>query len=93
MYHMHTNNLSTSTWNQILWLFRDGFDRKKIHQRVTDNDYFGTLATHLQILRTEIDREINDDRLATLRRFEEELIYLQRNYSILEKEEKEVLIG
>lgn len=56
-------------------------DGLKFH--IKSNDYFGTLATILSLIRQSIEkREVN---IETLKKVERELMYLQKNYKIIKK--------
>jgi hypothetical protein len=87
-YLLQNTDKVMSLWGaRVPWLFRDG-DFTKLYQRIADNDYFGTLATHLRMMRD--DQKVNVD---ILQQAEEELVYLQKNYTLSKKEEREILIG
>lgn len=56
---------------------------KKIDSHVIAGDYFGTLATILDLLRQDVEtngwRRLHEDTLVQLR---DDLVYLQGNYTI-----------
>ena len=59
-------------------------DGLKFH--IKSNDYFGTLATIISLIRQNIEKkegyELN---IETLNKVEKDLMFLQNNYKIIEK--------
>jgi hypothetical protein len=49
---------------------------------IEKNDYFGTLATVLDLVRQDLDRRGYKPHAATLSRLRDRLMYLQRKYRI-----------
>lgn len=61
--------------------------KKELGFHIKNDDYFGTLATLLDLLRQELekkDSKMNARRI--LKNLTDDLMYLQRNYKILEKD-------
>jgi hypothetical protein len=56
--------------------------RTSLQFHVQQNDYFGTLATVLDLLRQDLDRRCYHPHAATLSRLRDELVYLQRSHRI-----------
>ena len=70
-------------------------DKKKIKEiqfHIQVDDYFGTLATVLDLMRQSIEREsmeanrIKRRHPKILKKLKDELVYLQENYKIIKKE-------
>jgi hypothetical protein len=62
--------------------------KQELGFHIKNDDYFGTLATLLDLLRQEFkrkDSKINAERI--LKNLTDDLMYLQRNYKILEKDQ------
>jgi hypothetical protein len=49
---------------------------------IENQDYFGTLATVLDLLRQDLDRRGYKPHASTLSRLRDDLVYLQRSYRI-----------
>ena len=61
-------------------------DKQSLEFHIRSDDYFGTLATTLDLLRQRIEgceTKTTDDLLARLR---DELLYLQHKYKIVNRE-------
>lgn len=60
--------------------------RKSLKFHIESEDYFGTLATNISLIRQTIHskwtQEIN---IKNLEKFERDLIYLQKDYKIVKK--------
>lgn len=60
--------------------------KKELGFHIKNDDYFGTLATLLDLLRQELekkDSKINTERI--LKHLTDDLMYLQHDYKILKK--------
>ena len=55
---------------------------ESIEFNIRSGDYFGTLATVLDLLRQDAQRGYTEKHDATLQRVRDELIYLQRGFCI-----------
>lgn len=72
----------------LLWLVRD---EASLKFHVKSDDYFGTIATVLSLLKEQITKDgINNSRIfkKTLNNIEEDLLLLQKNYYIKPKTKK-----
>lgn len=59
-------------------------DGLKFH--IKSNDYFGTLATIISLIRQNISKkESHELNIETLNKIEKDLIFLQNNYKIIKK--------
>jgi len=72
----------------LVWLVRD---EASVKFHVTNNDYFGTIATILSLIKQQIKKGGAPD-TATLNKIfknlEKDLLYLQNNYQIKPKSRK-----
>lgn len=60
--------------------------RKPLEFHIKSDDYFGTLATILSLIRQNIEKEENRGvNIKTLKKAEKDLICLQGNYNIVKK--------
>lgn len=60
--------------------------KKILGFHIKSNDYFGTLATVLSLIRQNVENgESNKLNIKILKRVEEDLIFLQDNYKIINK--------
>jgi hypothetical protein len=53
-----------------------------LHFHIEKQDYFGTLATVLDLLRQDLDRRGYKPHAGTLSRLRDDLVYLQRSHQI-----------
>ena len=58
--------------------------QKSLDFHIAENDYFGTLATVLDLIRQDLDRRKYRRHAAALAGLRDELIYLQRSHRIEE---------
>jgi hypothetical protein len=63
--------------------------RESLDFHITENDYFGTLATVLDLIRQDLHRKGYNCHALTLASLRDKLIYLQRSHRI-EKAEQEL---
>jgi len=83
------------------WILNDRPEKKKAYSRehtnllfhVSNNDYFGTLATVLSLMEESIydkspSSKIREWELKTLRQSTNDLMYLQENHIIVPKQKK-----
>lgn len=65
-------------------------DGLKFH--ITSNDYFGTLATIISLIRQNIEKKEGYKlNIETLNKIEKDLMFLQNNYKIVKKINKKDL--
>ncbi|HZJ40846.1 MAG TPA: hypothetical protein VFD16_01110 [Candidatus Saccharimonadales bacterium] len=72
----------------LVWLVKDEASTK-FH--VSQDDYFGTIATILSLWRQKIEKNpetLNPDFYKTFKSLEKDLIWLQKNYQIKPKTKK-----
>jgi hypothetical protein len=55
-------------------------NERSLQFHIQQNDYFGTLATVLDLLRQDLDHRGYNPHAATLSRLRDELAYLQRSH-------------
>ena len=61
-------------------------EEKSLEFHIKSQDYFGTLATIISLNRQNIERKKEVERaVETLKIIENNLVYLQKNYSIIKK--------
>ena len=70
-------------------------DRENLLFHIAKNDYFGTLATVLNLMAETVhdknlSPKIRDWRIKTLRQTSQNLIFLQEHYSIVPQNEKSI---
>jgi DNA-directed RNA polymerase subunit L len=72
------------TINPIVWLVKD---RASVKFHVQNDDYFGTMATLLNLLKQEIYKNKNNPEKIeqTFDRMEKDFLWLQKNYKITKK--------
>ncbi len=67
---------------------------RQVQFHVKSNDYFGTLATVLDLIRQSIEKERNTSKrrwyLGAIKSVVDDLMFLQKNYKIVEREESEM---
>jgi hypothetical protein len=66
----------------LLWLVRD---EASVKFHVASDDYFGTMATILSLLKQQIKKDGSSQAPAcrqTLKNLEQDLLFLQKNYQI-----------
>lgn len=104
--HLMTNNSYNIRHNHLItskltspYFFHDG-DSLQFRQHIKDNDYFGTLATHISIVRNHLEgqpknlQKFYKDQIESLEKAEEELVYLQKHYELRRKiNQRQRLIG
>ena len=69
----------------VIWFVRD---EKSVRFHVQNDDYFGTVATILSLIRQKVDRDQpagSEVMTKTLDNLEKDLMFLQKNYKISEK--------
>ncbi len=66
---------------KLFWLVKD---EASTRFHVEQDDYFGTIATILSLLKQKLQKNPTDnpDFQETLKRLEEDLLWLQKNYQI-----------
>ena len=64
-------------------------NERSLQFHIQQNDYFGTLATVLDLLRQDLDHRGYNPHAATLSRLCNELVYLQRSHRIEKIEARE----
>jgi len=57
-------------------------NERSLQFHIQQNDYFGTVATVLDLVRQDLDRRGYHPHAATLSRLRDELVYLQRSHRI-----------
>lgn len=64
--------------------------KKQLEKHIEQNDYFGTLATVLNLARQTLEKDMRGPKknwhIKLLQSLEEDLIFLQENYRIAKKE-------
>lgn len=60
--------------------------KKSLKFHIESNDYFGTLATILDLLRQQVFKELENPEKKILENKIAELLYLQKNYKIVKKQ-------
>jgi hypothetical protein len=63
-------------------LILKGMTERSLQFHIEKNDYFGTLATVLDLVRQDLDRRGYNPHAGTLSRLRDDLIYLQRSHRI-----------
>ena len=58
--------------------------QESLEFHIAENDYFGTLATVLDLIRQDLDRRQYRRHAETIARLCDELMYLQRSHRIAE---------
>ena len=58
---------------------------KSVEFHIKSGDYFGTIATVLSLVRQIENKNINRVNINILKRIENDLIFLQREYKIIKK--------
>jgi hypothetical protein len=66
-----------------------GMNDRSLQFHIQQNDYFGTLATVLNLLRQDLARRRYQRHAETLTRLRDELVYLQRSHRIEKIEARE----
>jgi len=65
---------------------------KRIEKHIEQNDYFGTLATVLDLARQTLERDKKGSKpnwqIKLLKSLKDDLIFLQENYKIIKKIKK-----
>ena len=63
--------------------------KKQLEKHIESDDYFGTLATVLNMARQTLEKDMRGPKknwhIKLLQRLEEDLMYLQKNYKIEKK--------
>jgi len=63
--------------------------KKQLEHHITNDDYFGTLATVLNMARQTLEKDMRGPKknwhIKLLQSLEEDLMYLQKNYKITKK--------
>jgi hypothetical protein len=63
--------------------------KKQLEHHIINDDYFGTLATVLNMARQTLEKDMRGPKknwhIKLLQSLEEDLMYLQKNYKIVEK--------
>lgn len=63
--------------------------KKQLEKHITDNNYFGTLATVLNMARQTLEKDRRGPKknwhIKLLQSLEEDLAFLQQNYKIVKK--------
>jgi len=59
-----------------------GMNKASLQFHIEKNDFFGTLATVLDLLRQDLDRRGYNPHALTLSRLRDDLVYLQRSHRI-----------
>lgn len=70
-------------------------DKKSVNFHVQENDYFGTLATIVELMNQNNVLEDKKELKKLLKRLKKDLLYLQENFIIkkkLNKEEKNLIL-
>ena len=58
-------------------------DEKSVKSHLKNNDYFGTIATIISLIKQNLDNGINKEKVITaLKNLEKDLVFLQENYEI-----------
>ena len=63
-------------------------NEENLQFHIEANDYFGTLATVLDLLRQDLDRRGYKPHAGTLSRLRDDLVYLQRSHRIENGDQK-----
>jgi len=58
---------------------------KNLKFHIQSDDYFGTLATVLDLVRQRIDEDENEHEIKSLKNVVKDLMYLQERYKIVKK--------
>lgn len=68
----------------LIWVVKD---EKSVKFHVENDDYFGTMATVLSLLKQEIDKDQNQKEKIkkTFANMEKDFMWLQKNYKITKK--------
>ncbi len=65
-------------------------NKKRLERHIEQDDYFGTLATVLNLARQTLEKDMRGPKknwhIKLLQSLEEDLMFLQENYRIVEKE-------
>ncbi len=75
------------------WLIEDRpkekYDRDNLLFHIKENDYFGTLATVLSLMKERLnDKKFSKWRTETLKKETDNLMYLQRSHKIVPKNDQ-----
>ncbi len=64
-------------------------NKRQVEKHIKQNDYFGTLATVLDLTRQTLEQNKKSPeqnrQIRLLKKLKEELVFLQKNYKIIKK--------
>lgn len=98
-YNFYNNDVLTSHSPVYGILHDHGESLTRLEQYINDGDYFGSLATHLDIIAQTFNKkvegagELGQEYKLYLNRIRDELSYLQHHYTIVKKERDDTLHG
>lgn len=94
MYTIQNRNfIVSSAYLASVWVVHDQEEGqiKRLQHHIKGNDYFGTLATILDLMDQITDKKIDElvewkkEKRANIKKLKSDLLYLQKNYRIIKK--------